>query len=219
MIDYQPLKILITSGATAEPIDSVRFIGNKSSGKVGYQLAIQGAIAGHQITLLQGQNAPPPTSHPRLNTTTFTTSRDLKAKCMEYLPSNDVVIMAAAVSDFTLKGGCIKQKIQRSESMSLDFVATEDIVAELVSKKRADQTVIGFALADSSQLQDIAKTKMKRKGLDAIVANPIQTMDSDIISATIHLSNGTIEPLPPKITKPNFAQLLIDFIPTIRKVT
>ena len=219
MINYNPLKILITSGATTEPIDSVRFIGNKSSGKVGHQLALQGAIAGHQITLLHSQNDLNITSHPRLNTTTFTTSRDLKAKCMEYLPSNDVVLMAAAVSDFTLKGGSRKQKIQRSKSISLDFVATEDIVAEIVSKKRADQTVIGFALADSSELQSIAKSKMEKKGLDAIVANPTQTMDSDIISATIHLPNGTVESLPPKITKTNFAQLLIDLIPMIRNAT
>lgn len=202
-------RLLITAGATQEPLDSVRFIGNRSSGVVGSQIALAAAISGLETTLLLGESARFPTSHPRLHVHRFSTTRDLEAKLNQYFPSHTMLIMAAAVSDFTPKGGAKEEKIPRGSTMRLELVVTKDLIAELSKNKRADQRIIAFALGDSDTLEQIAKEKLERKNVDAIVANPLETMDASTITATLYCKDGRTFAATKKIPKAAFADWLI----------
>jgi phosphopantothenoylcysteine decarboxylase/phosphopantothenate--cysteine ligase len=202
-------RLLITAGATQEPIDSVRFFGNRSSGLLGCQIALAAAITGIETTLLLSESASFPTSHPRLHIHRFSTTRDLEAKLNQYFPSHTTLIMAAAVSDFTPKGGAKEEKIPRGATMQLELVATKDLVAELSKTKRADQRIIAFALGNSDTLEHIAKQKLECKNVDAIVANPLETMDASTITATLYCKDGRTFAATKNMSKAAFADWLI----------
>ncbi len=214
-----PIRILITAGATLEAIDSVRYLGNRSSGKLGTLLGLAAAVKSFEVTLLLGQNCVKPTTHPRLKTEYFSSTRDLQAKLKELWPSHHILIMAAAVADFTPKGGQATGKIRRGEEKTLDLVPTVDIVKELATDARADQRVLAFALEPLDTLEKVALEKMARKNVDAIVANPLQTMDSANITAKIYCRNGEELAPPENISKSEFANWLISHLKTILHLT
>lgn len=203
------MRILITTGATIEPFDSVRFLSNRSSGQLGSKIGLTAAIRGHDVTILHGSGCVSIASHPRVYAVPFDSTRDLHAKLMEAWPSNDLLIMAAAVSDFTPKGGQTDKKSHRSEKFCPEFTSTEDLVAHAASTKREDQRIIAFALGNSSDLEQQAKDKLKRKGVDAIVANAFQTMESKDIHATLILQDGTQLSPDETISKSEFAIWLL----------
>ncbi len=205
-------RILITAGATYEPLDSVRYLGNRSSGQLGALLGLAAAIESYEVTLLLGQNSVHPACHPRVQTIPFSSTRDLSAKLSELWPSHDILIMAAAVADFTLKGGQTDGKIRRGEEMTINLCPTQDIVAGLASSKRDDQRVICFALEDPEKLQVAAKEKLQRKHVDAIVANPLETMESNTISADILCKDGRQMSLPENLPKSHFARWFIEHL-------
>jgi phosphopantothenoylcysteine decarboxylase / phosphopantothenate---cysteine ligase len=214
-----PTRLLITAGATLEAIDSVRYLGNRSSGQLGTLLSLAGATNSYEVTLLLGQNSIKPTAHPRLKTEYFSSTRDLHAKLKELWPSHHVLIMAAAVADFTPKGGQATGKIRRGEDKTLDLVPTVDIVKDLATDARADQRILAFALEPQDTLEKVALEKMARKNVDAIVANPLQTMDSANITAKVCCRNGE-EFIPPKnIPKSQFANWLISHLKLILQLT
>jgi phosphopantothenoylcysteine decarboxylase/phosphopantothenate--cysteine ligase len=215
----QPSRILITAGSTQEPIDEVRFLGNRSSGKLGALLALAAADSGYEVTLLHGPRSALPSSHPRLHAVPFTSSRDLKAKLDEYWPSHSILIMAAAVSDYTPKGGQVDGKLKRGKSMSLDLVPTEDIVASLSTIAREDQRIIAFALGEPEELNNIAQAKLIRKGVDAIVANPLETMESSKINATVLLKDGSELNPPALCSKAEFSRWLIENLNLVTRLT
>ena len=206
--------ILITAGATREHLDPVRFIGNRSSGHLGCQLALAAAIHGHNTTLLLSKASETPTTHPRLQTHRFTTTRDLDSLMHQHWPSHSILIMAAAVADFTPKGGCHNEKIGRANALSLALVPTVDLVATAAKNARDDQRIIAFALCDESTLEEVAMEKLERKGVDAIIANPLQTMDSENISATLYSKDGNFWSPPTDCSKTTFAHWLIENITT-----
>jgi len=214
-----PTRILITAGSTQEPIDEVRFLGNRSSGKLGALLAISAADAGYEVTLLHGPRTISPTSHPRLQAFPFSSSRDLKAKLDEFWQSHSILIMAAAVSDYTPKGGQVDGKLKRGESMTLDLVPTQDIVASISEHSREDQRIIAFALEEQEELRDAAHAKLIRKGVDAIIANPLETMESSKINATILLKDGSELNPPTHCTKAEFARWLIENLNLVTRIT
>jgi phosphopantothenoylcysteine decarboxylase/phosphopantothenate--cysteine ligase len=219
MNNNQSTKIIVTAGATAESIDQVRYLSNRSSGKLGTLIAQSAAIYGYETTLLVGPNCITPTSHPRLSIVEFSSTRDLGSKLQEHWPSNNILIMAAAVSDFTPKGGQLTGKIRRSEHLHLDLMPTDDLVQGIASKARDDQNIIAFALADSGSLEKIALEKMKRKGVDAIVANPIETMEAKNISVTVFCKDGRkLEPQQ-EIPKSKFAKWIIENLDEILTTT
>ena len=204
-----PIRILITAGATTEPIDCVRHLGNRSSGQLGTLLAFAGAVQSYKVTLLLGPNCVRPTAHPRLRTIPFSSTRDLRAKVQELWPTHDVLIMAAAVSDFTPRGGQQSDKIRRGEARALDLVPTEDIVAEAAKSAREDQRIIAFALEAPDKLEHNALEKLQRKQVDAIVANPLETMDASCITAHIFAKHGKAFTPPSSMKKSEFAKWLI----------
>jgi phosphopantothenoylcysteine decarboxylase/phosphopantothenate--cysteine ligase len=214
-----PIRLLITAGATQEHIDGVRFIGNRSSGQLGATLALFSAIRGYEVTLLLGANSVKQTAHPRLITVPFSSTRDLQAKLLELWPTHRILIMAAAVADFTPKSGQIEGKIRRGESPQLDLIPTEDLVSGLASNAREDQRILAFALEHTDNLPASALEKLERKKVDAIVANPLATMDANTISAEIYCKDGRRLAPAPDLQKPEFANWLIEHLDEILTIT
>ena len=203
-------RLLITAGPTYEPIDGVRFLGNRSSGRLGCCIAQQAAIRGHEATLLLGAAANLPPAHPRLRVVRFRTVRELAALLSEHWPSHDVLVTAAAVADCTIRGGEQKGKVRRASLRTLDLAATDDLVAIAAAGSRSDQRIIAFALEEPEELSQSARKKLEAKHVDAIVANPLMTMDAEAISAQVFCSDGRVLCPPGELSKPAFATWLLD---------
>ncbi|MSR42259.1 MAG: hypothetical protein EXS10_10240 [Phycisphaerales bacterium] len=190
-----PLRVLITAGPTEEPIDDVRFIGNRSSGKLGCAIANAFAECGHDSTLLLGTVGVSPAIDPRVRTKRFRTAQDLNELLRFEWPSQDLLIMAAAVADFR-PTNVREGKMRRStDQLSIQLVAVPDLVASLGDITRSDQRRVAFALEAREGMLEAATRKLRAKNVDAIVANPLETMESSGIEATLMWSNGkTIAP-------------------------
>ena len=209
MNSIQPTRLLITAGATSEPIDEVRYLSNRSSGRLGCLIALASATMGYEVTLLRAISSILPAAHPRLNSIEFTSTRDLSATLHEYWPSHDVLIMAAAVADFTPIGGQMRGKLHRDEALSINFAPTKDIVGSIASETRSDQKIIAFALESNEELEMNAKNKLQRKGVDAVIANPLETMEATTISAIVYCRDGRSLTPSKNLSKPAFARWLI----------
>ena len=164
-------RVLITAGPTYEKIDPVRFIGNYSSGKMGYALAEECAKRGWEVELVSG-----PTKlevkHPNIRRTDVESAKQMYESATSLFPSCDAAIMCAAVADFTV-ASVAGEKIKRGESgLELNLVPTQDIAAALGAQKRADQRLVGFALETANELAH-AQEKLCRKKLDFIVLNSL----------------------------------------------
>lgn len=181
------LRLLITAGPTYEPIDAVRFIGNRSSGRLGSALADHAARAGWSVRLLLGPNAIEP-ADPGVELVRFRSTADLEALLAEHLPDSDVLIMAAAVADYRPEPGSVRSegKHRRTgESLVLKLEATPDLLAGCAAVARPDQLLVGFALEPEAELLASARAKLARKSIDLIVANPLETMESPAIHARL----------------------------------
>lgn len=205
--------LLITAGPTHEPIDAVRFIGNRSSGRLGQALATAAAGRGWQVTLLLG-----PTPHTPTDTCVrlvrFRTCADLQALLRIEAPKADVLVMAAAVADYRPKvdSGVLSSKLRRrAGGLTLDLEATPDLLAEVAASRRPGQVLIGFALEPRDEMIASARSKLERKGVDMIVANPLETMESETIDAALVTRTGETRP-PGVMSKPAFAGWLLDAI-------
>ncbi len=210
----QSMTILITAGPTYEPIDSVRFIGNRSSGRLGVELARAAHAVGHDVILALGPNTvPAPNFADRLRVERFRSCADLEDLLQDLWPDQaDVLIMAAAVADYRPKKPATSGKLRREiEGLTIEMESTPDLVAGCVKRRKEGQRIVGFALEPATELMASAASKIKRKGLDAIVANPLETMDSDDIRGTLVHADGRTES-PGDLSKSMFAGWLIDRI-------
>lgn len=172
-----PLKgrhIMITAGPTYEKIDAVRFIGNFSTGKMGFALAEECAQKGAEVELIAGPVSLK-TVHPNIHRTNVVSAEDMYKAATSIFPSCDTAILCAAVADFTTQQ-VSEQKIKREGSggLHLDLIPTHDIAAELGKRKRNGQTLVGFALETNDELSH-AIDKLHRKNLDFIVLNSLKT--------------------------------------------
>jgi len=180
-------RLLITAGPTHEPIDAVRFIGNRSSGRLGSALADHAARAGWAVTLLLGPNTVQP-SDTRIDLDRFRTAADLGGLLDEHLQAASVLVMAAAVADYRPRADQtdLDGKRRRTDrGMTLELEPTPDLLARCASRRRPDQLLVGFALEPRAELLGSARRKLERKNIDLVVANPLETMDSDRIEASI----------------------------------
>lgn len=162
------MKILITAGPTREFIDSVRFLSNASSGRMGVALAAAARRRGHAVTLVYGpiEIEPPP----GVRSIPVISAVEMLAACLRYWPRHDALIMSAAVADYA-PAEVLRHKIKKSgEHRSLLLKPTPDILATLAAIRVPGQTVIGFALEDRAARRN-ARRKLVKKGLDAIVLN------------------------------------------------
>jgi phosphopantothenoylcysteine decarboxylase/phosphopantothenate--cysteine ligase len=171
--DLTGQNILVTAGPTREPIDPVRFISNRSSGKMGYAIAQAAVRRGADVTLISG----PSSLKPPTGTSFISVERasEMEKAVFKQLPKATSVIMSAAVADFksTLKG---KVKLQKKDAMSLELKETADILKK-IGKRKGRRILIGFA-AESGKNIESAKNKLKEKNLDLIVLNDISQMDA-----------------------------------------
>ncbi len=212
MTQHHAARILITAGPTHEPIDSVRFIGNRSSGKLGCALADEAARRGHPTTLLLGPCCARPTEA-GVSVRRFTSCADLSGLLGSEAPAADIVVMAAAVADYRPappEAGKPLTKIRRTDAgLTLRLEPTPDLLAGLGASRRGSQLLIGFALEPAAGLAEAARAKMMRKQVGMIVANPLETMESDGIDAMVLWAGGRTEALG-VMPKDRFAAWLVE---------
>lgn len=171
--DLQGKKILITAGPTYERIDPVRFIGNFSSGKMGFSLAEECAQRGAEVLLIAGPTALK-TMHPRIGRIDVESAQQMHDAAVSAFPQMDAAILSAAVADYRpLRSRPEKMKREGQEEFSLTLTTNPDIAASLGQMKEAHQALIGFALETNDELLN-ARKKLERKNLDFIVLNSLQ---------------------------------------------
>lgn len=206
-------RVLITAGPTYEKIDPVRFIGNYSSGKMGYALAEECAKRGWEVELVSG-----PTKlevkHPNIRRTDVESAAEMYEAATALFPSCNAAIMCAAVADFTVDT-VAAEKIKRGESgLELNLVPTRDIAAALGAQKRADQRLVGFALETVNELAH-AQEKLRRKQLDFIVLNSLNDAGAgfqhDTNKVTIIPAEGAPVPFALK-SKTEVANDILDYL-------
>lgn len=208
--------ILITAGPTWEMIDPVRFLSNRSSGLMGFEIAMAAVRAGAKVTLITGP-APnryrlPVALHRQQVTGTccvipVVSAREMYRACLKHFPKCDIAIMTAAVSDYR-PAAIARQKIKKGpKTLTLKLVKNPDILAALGRRKKPNQLLVGFALESRNILQ-YAKDKLRRKNCDLIVANPIPTLGGLTNIATIVYKDGRVCQLP-HLTKRRLAVRLL----------
>ena len=187
------LRVLVTAGGTREPIDSVRYVGNRSSGRMGLALAAEAARRGADVTLIAANvGLPSPEGVTRMD---VETAAELEAAAREAFPESDVLLMAAAVADFR-PSAPERSKIPkaRKQRLALELEATADVLAALSAERRPGQVMVGFAAEHGPDAVERARRKLERKGLDAIVVNDVSVegigFDSDENEVTIVVPSG-----------------------------
>ena len=181
-------KVLITCGATREFIDSVRFISNSSSGEMGFSLAKVFRWYGAQVKVIAGFTTVQ--EPPEVELHRVVSAQDMYQKVMELLPWSDIVVMNAAVSDYKPKE-FYQGKMKKRETLTLELVKNVDILEEL-GKVKENKILVGFALEEEEKMIPMGMEKLKRKNLDMIVVNPIQTIGSKSHKGFIIKRDATI---------------------------
>lgn len=213
----RPARVLITAGPTHEPIDAVRFLANRSSGRLGIALAQAAAQRNLHTTLLLGPTNAEPTDT-RIHLHRFQTAADLETLLHEHFPACDVLVMAAAVADYRPipPADPAATKLRRTgDRLTLELEPTPDLVAACAARRAPGQLIVGFALEPRDRLEASALDKLRRKGLDAVVANPLETMDAPTIDATLITPDDRRDTAGP-IPKADFATWLLDRIDALR---
>ena len=165
-------KILITAGPTHEALDPVRYLGNRSTGKMGIALAEEAHRMGAKVILVLGPTHIRP-DHPEIDLICVETAQQMFDECVNIFPSVDIAIMAAAVADYRPKT-VSSQKIKKNDSeLTIELERTQDILQSLGTAKKPGQFLVGFALETHNEIAN-AKAKLKRKNADMIVLNSLQ---------------------------------------------
>lgn len=205
-----PLRFLITAGPTREFLDPIRFISNRSSGKMGYALA-RAACRHGKVTLVSGPVAlKPPTG---VTIMPVTTAQEMSEAVLAQFVDADVVIMTAAVCDFRPRNVAARKIKKAGFSGMLELVPTVDILAVL-GKRKHHQLLVGFA-AETDAIEANAQEKLRRKNLDLIVANDACAMEAETNQVTLLYRDGRVERLP-KMPKSRVAAAIIRRVTALR---
>jgi phosphopantothenoylcysteine decarboxylase / phosphopantothenate---cysteine ligase len=211
------LRVLVTAGGTREPIDSVRYVGNRSSGRMGFALAREAARRGAEVTVIAANVAlePPPGAQ----IIPVNTAAELAAACRNELADCDVLLMSAAVADFR-PAGPVDRKLKKEDGVpKIELERTEDVLSALAELRRHDQTLVGFAAEHGTGALKSGRGKLERKRLDAVVINDIADaaigFESDDNEVTILTADGA-ERHVPRARKERIAQAVIDEVERIR---
>lgn len=207
--------ILITAGPTHEAIDPVRYLTNRSSGKMGYAMAEAAFRRGARVILISGPTAITPPDKAEL--VRIQTADEMKAAVLKHLSEASIVIKAAAVADYRVRQAAT-QKMKRHGSMALELEPTADILVEIASRRTPHQVIIGFA-AETEDVLENGRRKMQSKKLDAIVINDVSQpgigFDAGRNAVTIITPEEVIEV--PKVEKSEVAQRILDVALKLRK--
>lgn len=211
-LDFSGLNILVTAAGTREPIDPVRYIGNRSSGKMGYAIAEAARDLGANVTLISGPSALPPLAG--VNFFKVESARDMRRLVLENFPESQIVIKAAAVADYRVKNVAEHKIKKNDEELTLVLEKNPDILKELGQKKQKGQVLVGFA-AETQNLIQYAKSKLEKKNLDMIVANDVSkpqagfNVDTNLIK--LLKRDGSIEELP-LMSKKDLAYIILNHV-------
>jgi len=208
---------LITAGATREEIDPIRFISNRSSGRMGFALAAAAIARGAEVTIVSGvTSVPPPPSAQVIETAS---AEEMRAAVMSQLPSASVFIGAAAVADYRPTTRSSEKLKKLDNTMTIELELAPDILSQVAKARRDDQLVIGFA-AETSDLVMNARTKLKSKNLDAVVANDVSLpgagFDSETNAVTIVSADTELEL--PLMSKIDVAHRILDEVVRLRQI-
>jgi phosphopantothenoylcysteine decarboxylase / phosphopantothenate---cysteine ligase len=214
---WDGLKVLVTAGGTREPIDSVRFVGNRSSGRMGFALAEEAAALGAEVTVVAANVAL--ARSPRVHYVDVTTAAELQRACEERFAGADVLLMAAAVADYRPAiAADTKLKKDEREELVVALERTPDILSGLAAIRRPDQTVVGFAAEHGDGAVAYGRDKLARKGLDAVVVNDIARADIGFEGAhnevTIVTADG--ERHVPRASKAEVARAILEAVAALR---
>jgi phosphopantothenoylcysteine decarboxylase/phosphopantothenate--cysteine ligase len=206
-------RILVTAGGTRERVDAVRYLGNRSSGKMGFAVAREAALRGAEVVLVSGPSGQPtPAGVRRVD---VETALEMRERVLAELEAADVVVKAAAVADFR-PAEPSEKKIRKEDlgpdaAFSIDLVRNPDILAE-VCRQKGERVVVGFA-AESHDVLESARRKLERKGCDLLVANDVSRAESgfdvDINTVSFVWPDQPVEELPP-LPKSDVAAQLLD---------
>ena len=211
-LDFSGLNILVTAAGTREPIDPVRYIGNRSSGKMGYAIAEAARDLGANVTLISGPSALPPLVG--VNFFKVESARDMRRLVLENFPESQIVIKAAAVADYRVKNVADHKIKKNDEELTLVLEKNPDILKELGQKKQKGQVLVGFA-AETQNLIQYAQSKLEKKNLDMIVANDVSkpqagfNVDTNLIK--LLKRDGSIEELP-LMSKKDLAYIILNHV-------
>lgn len=209
-LDFMGVKMLVTAGPTQEPIDPVRFISNRSSGKMGYAIAERAAQRGAEVILISGptEQEPPACAEVIRVKTVY----EMYESVMDNLSGTKVFISAAAPADF-IPSRVQSQKIKKTDHLTLNLDKSKDILAE-VGKKKSDTILVGFA-AETQNLEEFAEVKLKKKNLDLILANDV-SLGSDVFGSDtnqVTLISRTGDKICwPRMSKREVANSILDYV-------
>ena len=207
------MKILVTAGPTREAIDPVRYLTNRSSGKMGYAIATAAAHAGHQVLLVSGPTSLDVPAH--VDFLSVESAEEMYQAVARYLPKMDAAVFAAAVADYTPAAPTTQKLKKSSENFSLELVKTKDILGAARGEFGFTGFLVGFA-AETENLEKNARLKLEQKGCDLIVANDVSRSDIGFDShdnEAILVFPDYSEPFP-KAPKHDLAMHLIGLLPT-----
>jgi phosphopantothenoylcysteine decarboxylase/phosphopantothenate--cysteine ligase len=195
--DLEGLRVLVSAGPTAEPLDPVRVLTNRSSGKMGFRIAERARARGAKVTLVSGPSSEP--APQGVDVLRVQTAAEMKDAILGRLDAADVVVMAAAVADYRPEVEA-PQKIKKDDKpLALKLVRTDDILMAISSRRTKDQTIVGFA-AETEALERNAREKLGKKKLDLIVANDVSRPNSgfevDTNAASLFRADGAERKLP-----------------------
>ena len=216
--DMRGLKVMVTAAGTREPIDPVRFVGNRSSGKMGYSIARQALLRGADVTLITGPSALTPPPYAKV--VRVETTKQMLDACLAVYPETDIVIKAAAVADFKPRSVADQKikKIHPEDGMTIVMDQNPDILKTLGGLKK-QQFLVGFA-AETQNLLENAANKVKKKNLDMIVANDVSLkgagFNTDTNIVKFLYPDGTVEALE-ILSKDEVASILLDRVMAKRK--
>lgn len=211
-LDFSGVNILVTAAGTREPIDPVRYIGNRSSGKMGYAIAEAARDLGANVTLISGPSALSPLAG--VNFFKVESARDMRRLVLENFPESQIVIKAAAVADYRVKNVADHKIKKNDEELTLVLEKNPDILKELGQKKQKGQVLVGFA-AETQNLIQYAQSKLEKKNLDMIVANDVSkpqagfNVDTNLIK--LLKRDGSIEELP-LMSKKDLAYIILNHV-------
>jgi phosphopantothenoylcysteine decarboxylase/phosphopantothenate--cysteine ligase len=215
---WDGLKVLVTAGGTREAIDSVRYVGNRSSGRMGYALAEEAAARGADVTVVAANVSLP--RHPRVHYIEGVSAADMLAACEQEFDAADVLLMAAAVADFRpAQAAATKLKKEGREGLDLALEPTPDVLSGLAARRRPGQVLVGFAAEHGEGAIEYGRGKLERKRLDVVVVNDISQpgigFDADNNEVTIVTAAGDqhVE----RASKAEVARAICDSIAALRE--
>jgi len=208
--DLEGLRVLVTAGGTREAIDPVRYIGNRSSGRMGFALAERARARGAEVTVVAANvSLPAPGGVKRVD---VESTAELAARCRELFPAADLLLMAAAPADFTVAGSSNEKLSRSGGEFALSLIPTEDILAGLSSERTEGQTLVGFAAQHGGDAIGKARVKLESKGADLIVLNDVsdQTIGFDSTENAVTLVTAESEREIARAAKTEIADRILD---------